>query len=404
MLTKACSVCGVSKPLGQFARNRHRSDGHHSRCKGCANAARKNNTGVLRAAIKNGQLDVIDAHLPHKGSRILLKAAEYGQFSVVNRVLETGLKPGLDAALVATVMPKATIAVTNDNYRIATALLDAGADPDAVGGWSHDRALLWATAGGFSDLAHLLIDRGATLDVYALAGLGDKTQLSRLLKDDPQKAQTIGENGLMPLHHCARSALGNNDETVANGLVECARLLLDLDVEIDAPDQPPPTVKFPMRRTPLHWAASTGNLAVGRLLLGRGADVHKRSPSGMGTALGSAVRTCQLLAELLLRFGADIDGRDEEGATLLHHMSNKPHHQSAKWLLEHGADPNARMLDGRTPLHRAAERNTSARTAKLLVTSGAQVDIRDTMDMTPLDYAVEKRKPKVAEYLRSVVV
>lgn len=328
--------------MGQFARNRHSGDGHHSRCKRCANAARKNNNGALRTAIKDGRLDVIDAHLPHNASRILLKAAEYGQFAVVNHVLKGGFKSGLDAALVATVMPKATIAVTNDNHRIASALLDAGASPDAAGGWSNDRVLLWATAGGFNGLAQLLLDRGATIDVHALAGLGDKTQLSKMLKDDPEQAKAIGENGLMPLHHCARSALGNDDETVVTGLVECAQLLLDLGAEIDAPDQPPPAVNFPLRRTPLHWAASTGNLAVGRLLLECGADVSARSPSGMGTVLGSAVRTCQPLAELLLRFGAHIDDRDGEG------------------------------------------------------------DSRDAMDMTPLDYAVEKRKTKVAEYLRSV--
>ena len=83
-------------------------------------------------------------------------------------------------------------------------------------------------------------------------------------------------------------------------------------------------------------------------------------------------------------------------------MANKPHYEATKWLLEHGANPNARMVDGRTPLHRAAERNTNARTTKLLVDSGARVASRDAMDMTPLDYAVDKRKPKVAEYLRSV--
>jgi ankyrin repeat protein len=53
-------------------------------------------------------------------------------------------------------------------------------------------------------------------------------------------------------------------------------------------------------------------------------------------------------------------------------------------------------------LHRAAERNASARAAQMLVEAGARADIRDAADMTPLDYAIEKNKTKVAHYLRDL--
>ena len=399
---KICIQCGREKPIGQFGQNRHAADGRQTRCKTCANAARKPSKSNLSTAIKKGDLKTIAAHLPSSAERILQKAAEYGQREVIEYLLQQGPYRALDAALVACVMPKATIAVTEANTHISELLLRAGASADARGGWSDDRALLWACYGGFAELSNLLVKSGATVDPCAQAALGDAKALRRSLQKASTAAHTADANGLCPLHCCARSALGNADADSAQDLVRCSETLLDAGAEIDAPDQPPPHVKFPQRRTPLHWAAAAGNFAVGRLLIARGADVSARSASGLGSALGSAVSTCPDLAELLLAAGAEIDARDGDGATLLHLMANKPHVREVAWLLARGADPNAQMTDGRTPLHRAAERNASARAAQMLVEAGARADIRDAADMTPLDYAIEKNKTKVAHYLRDL--
>jgi len=86
---------------------------------------------------------------------------------------------------------------------------------------------------------------------------------------------------------------------------------------------------------------------------------------------------------------------------VLHWMANFPHPEAVAWLLEHSADPNVQLKDGRTPLHRAAERNVSARVAKMLIETGANINQKDKNGITPLGYAVLKKKHKVADYLLS---
>jgi ankyrin repeat protein len=118
--------------------------------------------------------------------------------------------------------------------------------------------------------------------------------------------------------------------------------------------------------TALHYAAGHGDLPMVLGLLAKGADANAKRQDGVSVLLESACGG----------FG-DYDGeRDYVGVI--------------KALLAHGADVNAsRAKDGLTPLHGAARAADEA-SVRLLISSGADVNAKDTNGLTALDYANER--------------
>jgi hypothetical protein len=108
---------------------------------------------------------------------------------------------------------------------------------------------------------------------------------------------------------------------------------------------------------PLHEASKLGHLKVLALLIGAGADVHRRSRSGR-TALHEAVggnqeEVCQLLITLGLDVTIETTGSHW---TALHTAVNQGNYHLTQLLLKHGASPNAKTSEDTTAVHVAAER------------------------------------------------
>ena len=329
----------------------------------------------------------------------LVRAAMYGEVGEVRKLVRGADQGILNEALHGATAQWQTIRKGDGQIKAARLLLAAGADPDCRGGWNSDTPLLGAAADGCAGLVEVMIEHGATLDVFAAAAIGDAARVRKLLKQDPQRAKAVDPAGLTALVCCARSKLGNSDPGKAKALAQVAQMLLDAGAEID----------YWLRRekgdgicpslTALEWAAHAGNASVARVLIDRGADVNHCG--AWGTPLMSACKECPEVGQWLLAAGARIDEpMGEQGLTALHVMANFPHPRAVRWLIEQGADVNVKMRDGRTPLHRAAERNSGPAVAKMLVAAGAKVNARDRQGLTPLGYAVAKKKAKVADYLR----
>jgi ankyrin repeat protein len=68
-------------------------------------------------------------------------------------------------------------------------------------------------------------------------------------------------------------------------------------------------------------------------------------------------------------------------------------------LLDAGANINAANRTGYTPLHHAAEAG-SKEAATLLITSGANLSLRNMYEQTPEQTATASHHPEVAEILR----
>src|SRR5262249_51160913 len=144
-------------------------------------------------------------------------------------------------------------------------LLTAGADINAKNGHG-GTPLHTAVWNANEDVSKLLLARGAKLDIFTMAGLGLKDRLALLLDKD--------------------------------------RKLVD--------------AKDPEERTPLHWAACTGQRAIVELLIARGANVSARARWD-DTPLHHAARYGRdNVIELLLKHRADVGVKNSSGRTPLH--------------------------------------------------------------------------------------
>ena len=147
-------------------------------------------------------------------------------------------------------------------------LLDHGMDPRAVDRLG--RTALHATIENRrTAAARLLIERGAEIDVFAAAGLGDFDRLSDLLAEDPGKARAAQADGVTPLFYAAWA-----------GDKRSAAALMDAGADVS-----PIAMRWWACLTPLHLALQCRWRAVTDLLLAlrrRSERVRAPSPAATG--------------------------------------------------------------------------------------------------------------------------
>lgn len=155
-------------------------------------------------------------------------------------------------------------------------------------------------------------------------------------------------------------------------------------------------------------------------LLSRGADPNRqKNENGTAVLAGLAFANKAECVWLLLEAGADPNcGREATGETPLHSALTKAHNDRnavVRLLLDHGADPNRRTIPkvptsgfwrdvrtrGETPLHRAAAFG-NAETIELLLSAGADKELRDDNGDTPLAWASWHLRPGRILYLLSL--
>ncbi len=97
------------------------------------------------------------------------------------------------------------------------------------------------------------------------------------------------------------------------------------------------------------------NMAIGELLIERGAKVDARDASGMSVLAIAVMKREEMFAGLLLKHDAKVNLRDNEGKTPLTYAVNNNDMGCVGLLLKHGADQNLKDNLGKSPRDYAVE-------------------------------------------------
>jgi ankyrin repeat protein len=151
--------------------------------------------------------------------------------------------------------------------------------------------------------------------------------------------------------------------------------------------------------TPLMYAAVEDRTEVVKLLLDRGADINALSLNGETALMRAARVSCYETVNLLLARGADIEkGVDGIGTPLLAAAGNGDI-RMIKLLLDRGAKIDALNKEGYSPLAAAVSRRASAETVELLISSGADINVRTNRGETPMMVAERNGDPAMVTLL-----
>ena len=202
-----------------------------------------------------------------------------------------------------------------------------------------------------------------------------------------------------------RTSLGY---AVEAGKLEVVKLLVEAGADVNAGGWPPlcqavdenntaiaeylidhgANVNAPQNWTPLQEAPYiSNNIEMVKLLITRGADIN----AGPWTALHESISNGRRdIVELLIQRGADVNAKDKGGYTPLYYADSN----SVNLLIANGADMNTKEdEEGETPLHDAARRG-KIEVVQLLFEAGANVNVKDDRDRTPLHTILDISRSK----------
>ena len=145
----------------------------------------------------------------------------------------------------------------------------------------------------------------------------------------------------------------------------------------------------------LHLASADDDIDLARLLVDNGADVNIKDSSGSTPLHIAAIKNSYSVAQLLIDNGGDIHAIDDEEVTPIDHAVGNGALAVLRLLIENGCNVN-RDEDGDALLHATAF-GDDVETAKFLVDSGAEVNIKDETDRTPLHSAAYWKAASVAQ-------
>ena len=167
-----------------------------------------------------------------------------------------------------------------------------------------------------------------------------------------------------------------------------------IDAIHEAVEKRPEAVNAPIAdgQPPLHYAVLNRYFDLVEWLLDHGASTQVLNPAGESALHVAAVASAEdyRALRMLLDSGAHPDTQSANGETPLHYAAFHTGVGAVDGLLAAHADPLARSPSGATPLHEASTPQPDVKDADVLavihslVAAGADVDVRDNFDRTPL--------------------
>jgi len=132
-----------------------------------------------------------------------------------------------------------------------------------------------------------------------------------------------------------------------------------------------------------------------------GADLNKINSSG-NIPLGSICLYGNgglSKAKILIDCGANINAKDKYGMTPLFHAVISRSYELVKYFIKCGADINETDLEGKAPLFYLCGEGTSIKILDYLKENGANINISDNAELTPLSIAIISENYFLANHL-----
>ncbi|KAH9872851.1 hypothetical protein J1614_005245 [Plenodomus biglobosus] len=286
----------------------------------------------------------------------LMRAAERGNIEITEYLLKSGAKP--DGGPGGRVSPLFK-AIEKNHVGIVQLLLKFGGNVDAQDKQGRT-ALMTAAWKNHFHIMNELLRRNA----------------------DVNKKDNTGRN---VLHNLAADKHCNWGRDV---IAELLKQNIAIDGEEGQDEQ---------KRSPLHWAASTGKKELCEMLLRRtrlprsnvnAIEIRQKTPLHLAAAHGR-----DDIVELLLLYGANVMAKSDGKWTALHNACEQGSVKVLQTLILAGADINARLLNGMTPLHVAAQAGHLDIVKYLLERKDVKRAAKDSFGITPFLRAAQSKKP-----------
>ena len=150
-------------------------------------------------------------------------------------------------------------------------------------------------------------------------------------------------------------------------------------------------------KTPLMWAVVEDRETSAEALIKVGADVNKVNNDGCNVLHWAGGRS-ETFYKMFIKAGVDVNAKMSEscgGETPLMQCSDNSQHRCAEMLIEAGADVNITCGGNlATALFWADETDS----VKLLLRSGARINVRNNKGLNALEQRLSRKRRKVEEF------
>ena len=326
------------------------------------------------------------------------------------------------------VMSKACRAV---DIQTVSFLISQGVDINERDPFSCQYPINIVVRAGYLDLLNKMIEHGADLERHGIFGdtplhnacsTADPAMVERLLQFDLD-VNAVNTASATPLIVLVSEYFMTKYPSEAN-LLAVAKLLLAKGADVNIRDS--------NYCSALYYAADAGYPEFIELLIEHGADVNKSCGDGITPLMVAAKQGHFAIVKNLVEHGANIQARDYSKYNSLHHACINGHMDIAEFFIEKGCDVNSLSADNFTPLHGASKLNfdglvefllkkgasINAQTklrketpllmaigngneniARLLVENGADLNAKNSENVTPFHLAIKKSLDNFALYL-----
>ena len=168
--------------------------------------------------------------------------------------------------------------------------------------------LMFAIYNGKKDIAEMLVNSGAKLDVFSASAYGTLNEIVALLRSEPDLVNTFSPDGWTPLH--LASFFGN---------ILVVESLLMSRADINA------VSRNNLKNQPLSAATVSNKTDVVKCLVKRGADIHFAQHGGITPLHSAAYNGNEELVQIFLAHGADPNAKDDSGKTPIEMASQQGH-------------------------------------------------------------------------------